>query len=98
MGDDAFLRSLDIELPNHFLYGDTMWLRGTVSDKYKERIGSETYFAVEIRIKRRKPVGRGGSRWQGCCLSAFPRPSRVVAHPAQRRLCTIRALISRQEL
>ena len=57
MGDDAFLRSLDIELPNHFLYGDTMWLGGKVSDKYKERIGSESYFAVEVRINGVNQLG-----------------------------------------
>ena len=79
MGDDAFLRSLDIELPNHFLYGDTMWLRGTVSDKYKERIGKETYFAVEVRISGVNQLGETVA--VGKAVAYLPSPGHTVSLP-----------------
>ena len=79
MGDDAFLRSLDIDLPNHFLYGDTMWLRGAVSDKYKERIGSETYFAVEVRINGVNQLGDTVA--VGKAVAYLPSPGHPVSLP-----------------
>ena len=51
MGDDAFLRRLDLDLPNHYLYGDTMWVTGEVTEKYKERVAGRLYHAVELRIQ-----------------------------------------------
>ncbi len=33
-----------------FLYGDTVWIRGVVIDKYKEKIEEEMYRAVEIKL------------------------------------------------
>jgi hypothetical protein len=50
MGDDGFLRSLEAEMPRHWLYGDTMWLTGDVIDKYKEKVGKELYHAAVVRI------------------------------------------------
>ena len=50
MGDDGFVRNMDISLPNHFLYGDTMWLTGKVVDKYEEHIGDHSYHAVRVEV------------------------------------------------
>jgi hypothetical protein len=50
MGDDGFLRNMDVSLPNHFLYGDTMWLSGKVTDKYKETLGGQPYHAVRVNV------------------------------------------------
>ena len=79
MGDDAFLRSLDVELPNHFLYGDTMWLRGRVSDKYKERVGGKTYFAVEVRISGVNQLGETVAT--GSAVAYLPSPGHTVTLP-----------------
>ncbi len=79
MGDDGFLRSLNIELPNHFLYGDTMWLRGEVTDKYRERIGDVTYFAVEVRINGTSQIGETVA--VGSAVVYLPSPGHSVALP-----------------
>ncbi len=79
MGDDAFLRSLDVELPNHFLYGDTMWLRGRVSDKYKERVLGRTYHAVEVRISGVNQLGQSVAT--GSAVAYLPSPGHPVALP-----------------
>ena len=79
MGDDGFLRSLNIELPNHFLYGDTMWLRGEVTDKYRERIGDVTYFAVEVRINGTNQIGETVA--VGSAVVYLPSPGHSVALP-----------------
>jgi acyl dehydratase len=53
MGDTGFLRRLTINLdvPNSFLYGDTLWIKGTVVDKYKEKIDNTMYHAVDVDIQ-----------------------------------------------
>lgn len=50
MGDDGFVRNMDVRLPNHFLYGDTMWLSGKVIEKYKETVDDETYHAIKVNV------------------------------------------------
>jgi hypothetical protein len=59
MGDDGFLRRLTIELmvPNAYLYGDTLWITGTVVNKYKEKIKDTTYRTVEVDIKETNQLG-----------------------------------------
>ncbi len=59
IGDDGFLRRLrmDLSVPNAFLYGDTMWIRGKVADKYREKVGEETYRAVDIDIEETNQLG-----------------------------------------
>lgn len=54
MGDDAFLRSLSVKVlppPRVFMYGDTLWYKGRVVDKYKERLGGRMYRAVDVEIE-----------------------------------------------
>jgi acyl dehydratase len=57
MGDDAFLRRIQVELPNPFIYGDVMRLSGQVSDKFQQQIGAETYNAVEISLNGVNQLG-----------------------------------------
>jgi hypothetical protein len=57
IGDLGFLRRLSLNLPNHFLYGDTMWLTGEVTKKRTEEVGSGEYNAVEIRISGTNQLG-----------------------------------------
>ena len=79
MGDDAFLRRLDIELPNHFLYGDTMWLSGQVTDKYKERVGGAIYHAVDVEVRGTNQLGESVAR--GSATVYFPSPGHPVDIP-----------------
>ena len=57
MGDQGFLRSMSLEMPNHFCYEDTMWLSGEVVKKYKEEVGTGEYHAVEVRLSGRNQLG-----------------------------------------
>ena len=57
MGDLGFLRSMSLDLPNHFFYEDTLWLDGQVTRKFKENVGTEEYNAVEVKISGRNQLG-----------------------------------------
>ncbi len=59
MGDDGFLRRLrvDLNVPNAFLYGDTMWIKGKVTDKYREKLGGNEYRAVDVSIEETNQLG-----------------------------------------
>jgi acyl dehydratase len=50
MGDDGFLRRIAVQLPNPFIYGDAMRLGGSVTDKFTQQIGNQTYNAVEVAL------------------------------------------------
>ena len=79
MGDDGFLRSLDVYLPNHFLYGDTMWLSGEVDDTYEDEVGDEVYFAVRVRIQGTNQLGE--TVLQGTATAYLPEPGHPVKLP-----------------
>ena len=57
MGDLGFLRSMSLDLPNHFFYEDTLWLDGEVTKKFKENVGMEEYNAVEVKLSGRNQLG-----------------------------------------
>jgi hypothetical protein len=59
MGDTGFLRrfSINLNIPNSFLYGDTLWIKGTVVDKYKEKIHNTMYHAVDVDIRETNQLG-----------------------------------------
>ncbi len=50
MSDEGFLRRLKIDINNVFMYGDVNWYKGEVTDKYREKIGDNTYGAVDVKI------------------------------------------------
>ena len=79
MGDDGFLRAFDVDLPNHFLYGDTMWLSGEVTDKYKEKVGNEVYYAVAARLNGTNQLGETVA--VGSAVVYLPSPGHPVALP-----------------
>ena len=58
MGDLGFLRSASLSLPNHFLYGDTMWVGGEVIRKYTEEVGDAKYNAVEVKLSAKNQLGQ----------------------------------------
>jgi hypothetical protein len=59
MGDTGFLRqlSIDLNVPHSFLYGDTLWIKGKVVDKYKEKIDHTMYRAVDVNIQETNQLG-----------------------------------------
>ena len=57
MGDLGFLRSMSLDLPNHFCYQDTMWVSGEVVKKYREQVGSAEYYAVEVKLTAKNQLG-----------------------------------------
>jgi len=58
MGDLGFLRKVSLDMPNHFCYGDTMWVSGEVVKKFQERVGDEDYRAVEIKLSGHNQLGQ----------------------------------------
>jgi hypothetical protein len=46
-----------MEIFNVFMYGDINWYKGKVTEKYKERIGSNVYGAVDIDIEVTNQLG-----------------------------------------
>ena len=58
MGDLGFLRSVSLSLPNHYLYGDTMWVGGEVVRKFSENAGDARYNAVEVKLSATNQLGQ----------------------------------------
>ena len=58
MGDLGFLRRMSLDLPNHYLYEDTMWLSGEVTSKFNEQVGDAEYSAVEVKLSGHNQVGQ----------------------------------------
>ena len=57
MGDLGFLRSISLDLPNHYCYGDTMWVSGQVTRRFEETIEDENYYAVEVKLSGNNQLG-----------------------------------------
>jgi len=51
MGDDGFIRRLKVNVLEPYIYGDALWIKGEVVDKYKEKIGGALYGAVEVKVE-----------------------------------------------
>lgn len=79
MGDDGFLRRLEVELTGYWLYGDSMWLTAEVVDKYKERVGGEMYHAVDVRVQGANQLGETLAR--GSATVYLPNPGHPVTLP-----------------
>ena len=82
MGDDGFLRRLDLSIPGHYLYGDTMWLSGEVADKYKEKVGDHVYHAVDVRVSGWNQLKE--RILSGTATVYLPNPGHPVALPIAR--------------
>lgn len=58
MGDDAFLRRLDVEILRPFLYGDALRLSGTVTDRYTVTDpAAHRYHAVTLEVTGDNQLG-----------------------------------------
>lgn len=53
MSDEGFLRRLSVEVDplKPQLYGDTVWIKGEITHKYKEKICGVLYYAVDVKIE-----------------------------------------------
>lgn len=51
MSDEGFIRKLKIDVREPYLYGDALWIKGKVIDKYKEKISDTIYRAVDLKIE-----------------------------------------------
>ena len=79
MGDLGFLRGISLNLPNHFLYGDTMWLTGEVTKKHEEEVGSGEYNVVEIRLSGTNQLGE--TLVDGTAVAYLPEKGFLVGLP-----------------
>lgn len=79
MGDLGFLRSMSLELPNHFLYEDTMWVSGEVVNKSQERVGTADYFAAEVKLSGHNQLGQ--TLVEGTAVIYLPEKGFLVGLP-----------------
>ena len=57
MGDDGFIRRVDVQFRKPNFWGDTQWFNGEVVNKYKDKVGDVEYGAVDIRIVATNQIG-----------------------------------------
>jgi len=79
MSSGAGVDSLDVDLPNHFLYRDTMWLSGEVTDKYKEKVSHEDYYAIDLQLHGTNQLGEAVA--VGSATVYLPSPGHLVTLP-----------------
>lgn len=58
MGDDGFIRRLKMDVLEPYIYGDALWIKGKVVDKYKEKLNGVLYGAVDIKIETVNQLGQ----------------------------------------
>ena len=68
---------MNIDLPNHYIYGDTMWISGEVTNKHKEG----TYFAVKVNLTGTNQIGE--IVLTGSAIVYLPSPGHSVSLPLQ---------------
>ncbi len=81
MSDDGFLRRLKMNINNVFMYGDINWYKGEVVDKYKEKIGGNTYGAVDISIDVTNELGEKVANGEATIY--LPSPGHEVIIPVK---------------
>ena len=79
MGDDGFLRYMSIDILNHYIYGDTMWLSGEVLDTYNQDNGGRSYGAVNVSVKGVNQLGE--NVLSGKAVVYLPSPGHPVSLP-----------------
>jgi len=79
MGDDGFLRRLDVQIRRPGFFGDTTWFSGEIVKKYKVTEGGVEYGAVDIKIEGVNQLGL--STTPGSATVYLPSPGREVQIP-----------------
>ena len=85
MGDHGFLRNLEVDLSNQWVYGDTMWLNGTVLQKFEEEIEKKKYYATEIKVEGINQLNE--KVLTGSATVYLPEPGRHVSIPIPSEGC-----------
>jgi len=57
MGDDGFIRRLEVQMRKPNYWGDTTFYNAEVVKKYRDKVGDEEYGAVDIRIVGTNQIG-----------------------------------------
>ena len=57
MGDDGFIRRVDVQFRKPNFWGDTQWFNAEVVRKYRDKVGDVDYGAVDIRIVGTNQIG-----------------------------------------
>lgn len=79
MGDDGFIRRLSVDVLEPYIYGDALWIKGRVVDKYKEKLGGTLYGAVDVKIEAVNQLGQNVA--PGTATVYLPSISRPVELP-----------------
>ena len=58
MGDEGFIRRLNVDVLEPYIYGDALWIKGKVVEKYKEKLGGVLYGAVDVKIEAVNQLGQ----------------------------------------
>ena len=57
MGDDGFIRRLNVNVLEPYIYGDALWMKGKVVETYKEKLGGTKYGAIDVKIEAVNQLG-----------------------------------------
>ncbi|WP_084597718.1 FAS1-like dehydratase domain-containing protein [Micromonospora chokoriensis] len=88
MGDDAFLRRLAVRFGEPLLYGDSLSLSASVSDRYRLTDERRTeYFAVALRITGRNQLA--GEVLNADAVVLLPEPGKPVELPVREALTCV---------
>jgi acyl dehydratase len=79
MSDYGFIRRLDVDTLEPHLYGDALWMKGTVVEKYKEKLGGRLYGAVGVKLEAINQLGQNVA--PGTATVYLPSPGREVELP-----------------
>ena len=79
MGDDGFLRRVEVQLRKPKFYGDTTWFYAEVVKTYKDKVGDEEYCAVDIKITGTNQIGEVSV--PGRATVCLPSPGNPVKLP-----------------
>ena len=79
MGDDGFIRRLDVQIRRPVFYGDTTWFNGEVVNKYKVTEGGVEYGAADIKLDGVNQLGLANT--VGTATVYLPSPGREVQIP-----------------
>ncbi len=79
MGDEGFLKRLEVNVHQPLLYGDAAWYKGNVVDKYKVKMGDTIYRAVDVAVTAMNQLGE--TNVSGSATILLPSPGHQVVLP-----------------
>lgn len=79
MGDEGFIRKLNVDVLEPYIYGDALWVKGQVVDKYKEKLRGVVYCTVDVKIDVVNQLGQNVG--PGTATVYLPSINRAVSLP-----------------